>query len=382
MDKDEDVRRFFMIQKKDNLKKMAFFMVMVTLTLTVCLAIFLGYFTYRVYKNPFKKVNVRYLGGSYMEGDKEAGYISIKNTSVIEESEEVGSYHIYTDQRGARVNSKGEQKPANVEIITLGCSFAYGYRVENEHTFTERLGREFGVPASNFALPGYGTVQSLQMLKRNLGLKPKVVIYGFIPDHPRRNLTPCVLNNAPFCRAVSFVDFNEHKEPYIHLPRFELFDPKLFNKFEDEVLYSGGVGFKDILWRIRTDLYRFKEWKDIKYPDDPVSRKISTAYLINEMSKVAKTIDAKLIIVYLPLFGKGYAQPPPEELLASLSSDILFVDMYPKVVEYYKKENSPALTIPGDYAHPGELGHALISHELEKAIRRENLLKESISAKY
>lgn len=370
-----------MVQKKDDLKKTAFFIIMLALTLAVCLATIFGYFTYRVYKNPFKKVNVRYLGGSYIEGDKEVGYISAKNTSVIEESGE-GRYHIYTDKRGARVNSKGEQKPANVEIITVGCSFAYGYRVENEHTFTERLGREFGVPVSNFALPSYGTVQSLQMMKRNLGLKPNVVIYGFIPDHPRRNLSPCALNNAPFCRAVSFVDFNEHKEPYIHLPRFELFDPKLFKKFEDEVLYSGGVGFKDTLWRIRTDLYHFKEWKDIKYPDDTASLKISTAYLINEMSKLVKGINAKLIIVYLPLFGKGYAQPPPEELLASLSSDVLFVDMYPKVVEYYKNENNSSLTITGDYAHPGELGHALISQELEKVIRREDLFKEDISVKY
>lgn len=47
---------------------------MVALTLAVCLSIFLGYFTYRVYKNPFKKVNVRYLGGSYIEDDKEVGY--------------------------------------------------------------------------------------------------------------------------------------------------------------------------------------------------------------------------------------------------------------------------------------------------------------------
>lgn len=374
MDKDKDVRRFFMVQKKYNLKKTAFFIIMAILTVTVCLSIFLGYFTYRVYKNPFKKVNVHYLGGSYIEGDKELGYTSAKNASIIEESGE-GSYHIYTDQRGARVDSKGEQKPSNVDIITVGCSFAYGYRVENKLTFTEIIGRKFGVQVSNFALPSYGTVQSLQMLKRNLGLKPKVVIYGFIPDHPRRNLSPCALNNSPFCRAVSFVDFNKHKEPYIHLPRFELFDPKLFNKFEDEVLYSGGVGFKDILWRIRTDLYRFKEWKDIKYPDDAVLRESSTSYLINEMSKSAKSIDAKLIIVYLPLFGKGYVQPPPEELLASLSNDVLFIDMYPKIVEYYKNENNPPLTILGDYAHPGELGHALISQELEKVIRRENIFK-------
>lgn len=100
------------------------------------------------------------------------------------------------------------------------------------------------------------------------------------------------------------------------------------------------------------------------------------------MSKVAKTIDAKLIIVYLPLFGKGYAQPPTDELLASLNSDILFVDMYPKIIEYYKKEDNPSLTIQSDYAHPGKLGHALISQELEKVIRRDSILKENISAKY
>jgi len=357
-----------------NLKKVIFFASMFSLTAVVCLAVFFGYFTYRAYSNPFHKVNVRYLGGSQFEADKEVGYAGTKNASIIEEFEG-GKYHIYTDQRGARVSWPGRQIGSTIGIMTLGCSFAYGYRVENDNTFTEILGKKFGIAASNLSMPGYGTVHSLQTLKKNLDLRPKVIIYAFIPDHGRRNLSPCAINNSPFCRAVAHVDFNEKKEPYIHSPQFELFDPDLFKKFEEDVIYSGRFGLKDVLWRIRTDLYRFKEWRDIQYRDDAMSRKISTAYLIKEMSETAKSISAKLIIVYLPLFGKEHAQPPPEELLASLNSEVLFVDMYPRVIEYYKK-SSQALTIQGDYAHPGDLGHELIARELENIIRKKNLLKD------
>lgn len=369
-----------MLEKGFELRNKIFFVMMFMLLLLAFLVMFFGYFTYRAYKNPFAKLNIHYLGGLPFEGDDEIGYVSVKNASIVEVSEG-GNYHIYSDKRRARASSKDYQTPSSVDIITLGCSFAYGYRVENKYTFTEKLGREFNVSVANFALCGYGTVQSLQMLKRNIDLRPKVVIYAFITDHIRRNLSSVVLNNSPFCRIVSFIDFNENKEPFIHPPRFELLDPKLFNKFEEEILYSKeGFGLNDVLWRARTDLYHLKEWRNIQYPNDPLSRKASLAYLINEMSATVNRIGAKLIIVYLPHFGKGHIEPPPEELLTSLNDDILFMDMSPKLTEYYKNENSSSLTIPGDYAHPGQLGHALIAQELQTLIEKENLLKMAVAS--
>lgn len=357
-----------------------FFIMMLMLLLAAFLAMFLGYFTYRAYKHPFARLNIRYLGGMQFEGDDGLGYAPVKNASIVEVFEG-GEYHVYSDGRRARVSSRGRQTPDSVDIITLGCSFAYGYRVENEYTFTEELGKKFNVPIANFAVPGYGTVQALQMLKRNLDLHPGVVIYAFITDHIRRSLSPVALNNSPFCRAVPFVDFDGNKEPFIRPPRFELLDPKLFHKYEEEILYnSGGFGFNDVLWRIRADLYHLKEWKDIQYLNDPLSRKVSFAYLINEMSAAVKSIGARLVIVYLPLFGKGYIEPPPEELLTSLNDDILFVDMSSRLIEYYKKEDAPALTIPGDYAHPGKLGHALVAQELQGLIEKENLLKVAVAS--
>lgn len=115
--------------------------------------------------------------------------------------------------------------------------------------------------------------------------------------------------------------------------------------------------------------------EDIQYPNDPVSRNTSLVYLIKEMAETVNGIGAKLIVVYLPLFGKGYIEPPPNELLDCLNSDILFVDLSQEVNEYYREDNKPVLPIPGDYAHPGILGHELIAKELESVIKRENLLR-------
>jgi hypothetical protein len=183
------------------------------------------------------------------------------------------------------------------------------------------------------------------------------------------------LNNSAFCRATSYVDFAEGKKPYIHSPRFELFNPAMLKKFDEEVTYHEGIGFKDVLWRMRIDLHHFQEWEKMKYPNDPLSRKVSLTYVINEMSREAKKIGAKLIIVYLPLFGKGYIEPPPQELLDCLNDDIIFIDLSLKMNDYYKENDKPALTLTGDYAHPGTLGHQFVAKEVAKIIRDKNLLK-------
>ena len=103
------------------------------------------------------------------------------------------AYHVFTDRRRARVNAPGEQTPERVELLTLGGSCAWGHGLENEATFTQRLGERLGAPAANLAFAGFGTVQALQLLEENADLGPRVVVYAFLEDHLRRPVPDALL---------------------------------------------------------------------------------------------------------------------------------------------------------------------------------------------
>ena len=83
--------------------------------------------------------------------------------------------------------------------------------MENEDTYTARLAERWNVPAANLAFSAYGTVQSLQMLQRSLDLRPRVVVYGFIADHMKRNISPCAPAYGPLCLPFSYVGIDEQR---------------------------------------------------------------------------------------------------------------------------------------------------------------------------
>ena len=77
-------------------------------------------------------------------------------------------------------------------IVVVGCSFAEGYGLADNQTFTWLLQHRFPRrPILNFGTPGYGTYQSLVLLEELLETKhihPAAVIYGFLPLHAPRNV--------------------------------------------------------------------------------------------------------------------------------------------------------------------------------------------------
>ncbi len=90
------------------------------------------------------------------------------------------------------------------EVIIVGCSFAEGYSVRDDEVFAWKLQQRFPkLRFRDFAVPGYGTYQSLLMLQRLLGgtaeqpgARPKLVIYGFLPTHAERSVLTYPTLNA------------------------------------------------------------------------------------------------------------------------------------------------------------------------------------------
>jgi hypothetical protein len=357
-------------------RKRIFLAITPILTVAVCLAMLFGFFAYRAYMNPLMKSDVRLEGDFLIEEDGELGFVTVRNGySIRSHLDSDLRYHLITDHRGARVNSADHQTPDAVDVMVIGGSYAWGHGVENEYTFAERLRRKLNVSVANFAMGSYGTLQSLQILRRNMDLRPKVVIYAIIEDHIRRNLSPCAPSYAPFCMPVSYIDFDEDNRPFIRPPRKEYFSIDRNRKYYKEVLMREGFHLKDASWQMRIDLFNLFDRKKLAYYNDLISRQLSMRYLMKEMADAARSIDAKLVVMYIPkLVGRRDVKGPPRELLYSIANlDMTFIDLAPAIIEYYRDESNPLLGIKLDY-HPTVRAHEMMSEKIAEVLTREYLL--------
>jgi len=77
-------------------------------------------------------------------------------------------------------------------VVIIGCSFAEGYGVKDDQAFSWILQQRFPHrPILNFGTPGYGTYQSLLLLRELIEQRqvhPAAVVYGFVPFHADRNV--------------------------------------------------------------------------------------------------------------------------------------------------------------------------------------------------
>jgi hypothetical protein len=90
---------------------------------------------------------------------------------------------------GARETGPSGPGPA---VWIVGCSYAEGYGVRDNETFAWKLQQRFPqLRIRDFGVPGYGTYQTLMLLRGLLGqtdAPPALVIYGFLPFHADRNV--------------------------------------------------------------------------------------------------------------------------------------------------------------------------------------------------
>jgi hypothetical protein len=94
---------------------------------------------------------------------------------------------------GRRATGPHRQDPS-AQLLTVGCSFTEGWGLNDWETYPWLVQERFPfVEVSNFGGAGYGTYQSLLRLEQLLdeeSPRPRIVVYGFIDDHERRNVAP------------------------------------------------------------------------------------------------------------------------------------------------------------------------------------------------
>ena len=334
----------------------------------VVIVITLGFSTYfYLLMSPLNRIDTRIEGDLLFEGDKEVGFIASKNSSShIVHINKGQDYYVYTDKQGARRNHSNFESPEKVDILGIGGSFTWGHGIQNENSFLEVLGNGLDVSVTNFALASYGTLQSLQLLERNIHLNPKVIIYGFISDHIKRNLKACAPSISPFCRYVSYVDFDKQDNPYIHPPKGE-YSKIFYERFHEDVIHNPSI-FGNISWGMKLFTYKLMGEKIFSYLKDDIHKRKSLIYLVNRMYHAAKKINAALIILFIPPLEREAKRQPPQELLQSLNKDIIFINLGDIINQYYRDPTKPLLRFKKD-GHPNELAHKIMADEIKKVLK-------------
>ncbi|NQT22105.1 MAG: SGNH/GDSL hydrolase family protein [Candidatus Omnitrophica bacterium] len=119
---------------------------------------------------------------AFYEYDRVLGW---KNKPLAE-----GKFRMPDSTTYVKINSKGlrdeeypyEKSPDKVRILVLGDSFVWGYGVEKEEIFTERLETMLGpkFESLNAGVSGYGTDQELLFLENEgIKYKPDIILLAF-----------------------------------------------------------------------------------------------------------------------------------------------------------------------------------------------------------
>lgn len=304
--------------------------------------------------------------------DEIIGYKASANASSTRIHRKRGlKYNIYTDKRGARVNVPEQPVKEKIDLLTIGGSFSWGHGMENAQTFTALLGEELTINVANISFPGYGTLQSLQALENNIDLKPRAVIYGFIFDHMRRNLSPYAPSSIPVYTYQSHVERDEDNNLRIRLPA-KTYSPEPSKNFYQEVVWDRKFGVADIKCGVDIVMSALEINFIRKFDDNYTLRLESMEFLIHRMLEVTRKSNSTLIVVHIPYLEKGKTNPSPDELLHSLTPDIVFVDMSPVVINHYTLPGNPELMLEND-GHPNSLMHQLLAAEISKTLRERNI---------
>ena len=351
-------------------KKILFNLALAAGTGIFCVSIFAGYFCYKA-RRDFAHHRSEYVGDSFIEEDPEIGFHQRANITMRHTVPPV--FTVYTDTLGLRVDRQGLKAPSSVDVLAIGCSFTWGDGVEDAATYIKVLGRKKHVSVGNAALASFGTTAALLSLNRFEHLRPKVVIYGFIEDHIARSLEPCAPSVSPYCRSVAFIDFGEDGEPFIRKPAFTSSE----YSYLQSLVSHKDFDYTDVYWKFRRTLLRLTRNDSRSINEQfrrnftPQRREQALRFLIDQLVAKTRSMDAKLIIVYLPLVTEIH--PPPQELHKALEKhldqgNVFFVDITPAILGATEKQGLERLKAGGVDAHPSEAAHEVIAETIAQVL--------------
>ena len=344
------------------------------LTLAVCLGVPALYYRSRARSHASSDLRVE--GGGLIVPDAETGFAPAPRSSTVRRHPRSGlAYHVHTSSRGARVEHAGQETPARVDLLTLGCSFSWGHGVEAEETYTALLARRRSLTAANLAFAAWGTAPSLLALRRNRDLRPRLVVYGLLQDHARRNLMPCAPTYGPACLGVVHVGFDAAGSPRLE-------DPPpgevAFHERFARAFFSGQeAGWGGAWLAAEADLRQALFSRSRSFVETPERKTAALRFLVGEMTEAARGAGARLLVVHLPYLERGQTNSPSPAVAAALAEararGAHALDLSGAVAAHYRDPAAPLLRFERD-AHPNAAAHRLFADEIETFALREGLL--------
>jgi lysophospholipase L1-like esterase len=246
--------------------------------------------------------------------------------------------------------NSSESEPKGVAV--LGCSFTYGYGVNDEEHFTSILQKKHSKRQfTNYGVVGYGTTQSYLQLKRLEKKKevPNTVILIFATDHFNRNV---LMNSYRRGLNIGFNRSLKSAETIMMDSRY----PVTLNTDLDIRYEKWNELYED--WKGR-NLFSTVNWLQTKrdeindYNKKPIE--ISFA-LIKEMEAICKKNDALFLVT---LLDENERSKSLKKMLTQ--SNIHFLEVN------FNFQNKQLTNYPFDN-HPNSLGHEFIAKKLNKRL--------------
>ena len=166
---------------------------------------------------------------SFYRADPSLGYLPMPGTFEVTLPGPY-SFTITHGQNGLRITHPLETHPRveEREIWIFGCSFTEGWTVNDQDTYPWLLQAQMkNYEVVNFAVSGYGTLQSLIQFREALknGKKPAVVVLSYASFHDRRNTlarswmkTRMTYGPSVYLSDVKlpFMKWSANQEPQLH----------------------------------------------------------------------------------------------------------------------------------------------------------------------
>jgi non-ribosomal peptide synthetase component F len=130
-------------------------------------------------------------GGRLFEADEDVGYRLLPGVFRVKIAHG-GVFSVTHLPNSRRATTAAATPPEAAHAVWIfGCSFTYGWGVNDADTYPWQLQRDRPhLAVSNFGVPGFSTVQSLLQLRAALQREPppEIVVLGYASFHAQRNV--------------------------------------------------------------------------------------------------------------------------------------------------------------------------------------------------
>lgn len=266
--------------------------------------------------------------------DEQLGWFPVKNRYKMNATRFVEVEH---NSRGFRDSE--HVVGTNPRIVFLGDSFVWGYDVEKQERFTEKLAAKFAnLSIYNLGVSGYGTDQEYLLLARHYDFyKPNIVFLIFCADNDNDNNSHNYIRG--YFKPYFIVNGDSLTLKGVPVPK----SWRHFIKEHDVLSHS-------FWFRLLTILY-------FKYMDPPYLELNDPTYaIITNMHRFIKTRGAKFIV------------------------GLQGVD--PGLKKYLKDNKIPLVDLTNSYVYPDNgshwtpAGHTLVSEKIYNYLMQERYLEK------